>query len=595
LTRDVYKGNQLIDLPVDMNVNDVLDNIQALDFGICPKCKGTRNSFLAKNDLRHYVNTTGICGMRSSKTTLTAMLAWYQKHRLLCLPDPSRYYGQLTNQMFHFTFLALTATQAYDTLWTAFATIGEGSPWVQHYLELLRSEGKRLSQELFSFKDSFVYFAHKHLLAYYIGANIRTHRGRTRVFTAVDEISYFDCLAESFKITANGEETHHMLIKGLRTVRSAAAELRDHGYEDAPDGLNCDISSPASLNDPGMRLLKESATDETSYGWHYATWDFNPKISMSSLKSEMKDRIIFERDYGAIPPLADNPFISDENVIIKSQRQIEPANKAITWARRDHTDPVGDKSIYIETKVEIPERSLPRVITVDTGYDNNSYAVGMYSYDKVAKKINTDLIVEAMPDGDEVKGKCPVNFPLMFEKCVLPLVEGFKVIYVVYDRWQSIDAVQRLKEKKIKAEFYSLRPADFQVIKSTLLDGEVILPKAEQDLMKAKRSNLAYTDLVRNNPALHLMLQILTVREIGRKVVKPIGGTDDLFRTLALAIAYIKNVEKHNEFEQGSLSGRGQGSRANAAMRSNRSGAIKQAISTSGTVLGVRKGFTQKA
>ena len=48
---------------------------------------------------------------------------------------------------------------------------------------------------------------------------------------------------------------------------------------------------------------------------------------------------------------------------------------------------------------------------------------------------------------------------------------------------------------------------------------------------------------VEGKPVLGLILQMLTVRQVGRRIAKPMNGDDDMFRALALGMSQIARPE----------------------------------------------------
>jgi hypothetical protein len=171
-----------------------------------------------------------------------------------------------------------------------------------------------------------------------------------------------------------------------------------------------------------------------------------------------------------------------------------------------------------------------------------------------------------------------VNFPLMYEQVLQRLFQHFWVCLVLYDRWQSVDQMQRIrKEHKIESVQYSLKWADFQMVRARVLDSTLALPKLEVPIA------------VTNNPVTHLALQILTVREGGRKVIKPLNGTDDLFRCLCLGITFMLDPKYTPRFERHG-SALGGSRRVNAVIRTSRdSGERLHHVPTG---VGVRKSFS---
>jgi hypothetical protein len=139
----------------------------------------------------------------------------------------------------------------------------------------------------------------------------------------------------------------------------------------------------------------------------------------------------------------------------------------------------------------------------------------------------------------------------MFEHAILPLVQSYRIIMAVYDRWNSIEMVQRLRQDhRVEAYQYSLKWADFLMIRARVLDSSLRIPRPELSIEAVRRSTQAFDSLVRTIPVTHLALQTLTVREVGRKVIKPLNGTDDLFRCLCLAVKFILDPAHTKKFER---------------------------------------------
>jgi len=407
--------------------------------------------------------------------------------------------------------------------------------------------------------------------------------------TSIDELGWFDVQAESgggARIRMNAVEAHEALIKSLRTVRSASRRLRSQGVV-APDGLNCDVSSPSSINDAIMRGLRDANSDPTIYAFHYATWEMNPDVPLDSLRDEMRNKLAFERDYGAVPPLGANQFIDAQNAVEKCCTDV-PQRRFATWTREQHTDEYGESSVYLRVTPSVRDQTCPRILTVDTGLSNNSFAVSVWHYDRESRNPVCDIALECAPD--KQKGaQIPVNFPLMFEHAIMPLVQNYRIIMAVYDRWNSIEMVQRLRqEHRVESYQYSLKWADFLTVRARILDSSLRLPHPEMGIEEVRRSTQPFDQLVRAIPVTHLVLQTLTVREVGRKVIKPLNGTDDLFRCLCLAVKFMLDPAHTKKFERYSSSLHEQ-HQAVGVVRSNRAPTHR-----SGVTVGARRSFTPR-
>jgi len=543
----------------------------------------------------HLYVANGVVGHNSSKTVIAGgLIATYQLVRYLQLPSPSKHFNLMANQMLHGTFTAVTAGQAYDTLWEAFKARVDNAPWFAHYHDFLKSEAGRLGKdELFDVKDTYLWYGHKQLSFSYCGPDIRTIRGRTRIFTSIDEVAWYDVKAEGSSraggIRLNAEETSQALLNSLRTIRAAAMKLRQQGHCDPPDGINADVSSPSSINDFIMRSLRTANTNASTYGFHYATWEMNPNVPIESLRDQMHNPQNFERDYGAVPPLGANQFISSISSVEKCETE-RPQTQFVTWQQERFIDDFGTQTTYLSVRPSARDKSRPRVITIDTGLTNNSFAILVMSYDRDNRRPVVDVALECMPeraDGDVV----PVNFPLMYEQVLERIIQSFWVCLVVCDRWQSVDQMQRIrKEHKIETVQYCLKWADFQMVRSRILDSSLSLPRFEVPLADVRKDNRPFEQVVTNNPVTHLALQILTVREGGRKVIKPLNGTDDLFRCLCLGITFMLDPKYTPRFERygGAMTA---GRRIPGTVRLSRSAQVDRPRLDGATGVGVHKPF----
>jgi len=383
---------------------------------------------------------------------------------------------------------------------------------------------------------------------------------------SIDELSWFT--GDSGSVRSNADGTHSALTRSLRTVRSAAWELRKQGYVDIPTGIMANISSPREVADKMMCLLRESKTKKTIYGFHHSTWDFNPTIKEDdpSLREEAASEEDFERDYGAIPPLAVERFMNDDDAIMAT---IDPSRPPMFRQKLMRSTKAGKvKGNYIYAKPDILQRDtrFPRILTVDTGETRNSFTACLshVEFTDLTPKMVVDGLVEVEPQSGT-----SVSFPKMFDNMLLELIREFNVYFVVYDRWQSTDQVHRLddeetfnhlprrekviidKPKKknprlreymnqgqIQVDRFSLKYSHFtEIIRPRIYSGAVRVPTLEKKL-DLDSLVTSFEEVAKKAPIMSLILQMLRVREVGQKVVKPLSGNDDLFRALALGVVY---------------------------------------------------------
>ena len=528
------------------SINEMQDRITWLEDGVCPKCKTLRNYWYKEinpnTGLPYFQgkNEVHLCiGQRSGKSATTAMIASYVLHRYIQLPDPAQYFNQLPNQKLDMAFVALTAKNAQENLWEHFRSKLD-SPWFNYYFEWANDIKKKTGNTLIVNNTTFLKINHKHLHCGFYPADYKTLRGPTRFFEAIDELGWFDNSLESKKIKMNASETRTSLTNSLTTLRTASILKKQRGNHNVVDAFEVNISSPSSANDPIMRLVKGAHKKSTAFSFHLATWEMNPQLPQDILRSQQDvDKIKdFDRDFGAIPPLADSPFIKDKELVMAMF-----GDHSQTVIVKNHKEKVSNKVGFkwIELQDIKLDSKVPRIVTVDPGYSNNAFGVSLSHVEKT--KLIVDWCFEIKPHTED-KVLFKVNFPKFFDLFLMPLVKQLNIVGVIYDRWNSQDQIQRLIDEGINALQYSLVYKDFdKTIKSFILSKLVVLPACEMKFEKLEPATALLEEIVIGKPVLNMALQILTVRDLGKKIVKPENGDDDIFRTLALAIWFVSTKE----------------------------------------------------
>ena len=473
-------------------------------------------------------------GLITHNSKLVACASSYQTNRWLGQHDPLGFYGLPRMEVILGTFSALSAEQAEENLWMPFKGLVDNSPWFKKYHDFLRSEEKRLSIPLCDIKDTYIFYPHKRLLISFTGSDDRKKRGRTRLFGAIDEIAYLNSeVGTSKKKVMDADKNYAALNNSLSTLRQKALIKLAEGHFDTQMPVMYNASSPYNVQDKIMRLTKSAVDNPYAVVIYRATWDANPDYSEKTCRAINPGLSIveFERDFGAIPPFSDSPYIGDARVLEKLCIPADKFNQIIQCNREIHTDMLGDRYLFLSAKVNRIDKSTPRLLSLDNGYNQNAFGAAIFGYDSVQKKPVLQFLVSLYP---EPQSNLAIHFPSMFENFILPIIKGLNIRNVVYDRWQSLDQIQRLRDMKVNAEAHSLSfEKDMLPFKQQLLSGNMLLPPLEISIQAVKDS---VNPLVETNgrPVANLIWQALTVRQVGRKVLKPLEGDDDLFRAFVL-------------------------------------------------------------
>ena len=579
-------------IPVADSIETVMSNVALLEFGKCPHCAFTKGMGRATKAYTDPNELVAVVGQRSGKSALAAMTTSYLIHRNLMLPLPWKEYGLVSGQMLDFTFVATKKEQSEKTLWATFKGMFEGSPWFKAYKEVSDIEGRKAGMPVtVKSLETYMLFGHKRLLIYFAANDPTGLRGSTRFGFAIDELSWFG--SKEGGIRANGPETYAALNNACMTLRlSLAKELKRNPECNWPSTLGLNVSSPRSMDDPLMVLYRDSAKSKRAVRRHWATWEAHPEMTLAMLDEIGETaKPTFARDFGAQPPLADDPLVQRTEVVteafkspLATEQRYGPVirasavgyvtekdmavgvrrakflsaglNDAVDFPNTDHLKEISEKDqADLGTQKELffdivrrPLRQRMHIMGVDLGVVNNALAVVCGCLAGNGQFI-TDFALEVKP-----RDQHSVNIADVYEKLIVELVERLNVVAVFYDKWSSLHQIQDLamrfgslgplNDKNARrswlhglakrnerpaflADQYSLNMADALMLISRMEQGDCLFPAMEVPFM----------DLMVNpqldatkSPFTHLALQTATVRARGNRLIKPANRDDDLFR-----------------------------------------------------------------
>ena len=348
---------------VDDTVELVLEKVQLLEYGVCPRCKATKAEMIVGNDLPLYIELAACVGQRAGKSALVSFLIAYITHVILKLHKPNEVYKVGLNNTFHISLVALTLGQAKSTLWDPVYALLANSPWFKEYHKFLDSHGGKFG-EVYKLQEMSVAYRHRSLIIGPQSPDMRKLRGMTRIAAAIDEIGWFDNNRAKVKVTLDATEIHKSLSNSLFTVRSTVKRLIRQGYSNVPTAYMLDVSSPSSVRDKIMELYKSSENSPHIYGIKLPTWEFNPNITRDDLDSAFREKPVeAERDFGANPPLSDNPFIgSFPRVELCFGRKRNPIN--IKYCRKKMRD--GELTRFAKI-ASLKQGEYPSILAIDAG------------------------------------------------------------------------------------------------------------------------------------------------------------------------------------------------------------------------------------
>lgn len=540
-------------IPKGMNSEFITDIITLLNHGVCPKCGRHKIDLIKNHNLRNYQQLVNVLGQRSGKSSSSAGgYAPYITHQYLKFPDlgsMAKSDMQASTELTG-TFVSLNFAKAIGVMWTPYKKAIEASSWFKEYFRILDDAKEKYGREFYRASTLYMTFYHKNMRFYPTGPRASTLRGDTRILAMLDELGLFplpsgDEEEDSESERANADEAHKSLMNSLATVQAIRWRLLNEGVSSAPPCVLMSVSSPYSLRDKVMRLLKLSRSEEGKkfiLGVNLPTWEVNPSMGRDSpiiaaAYAENPEKA--ERDFGANPPAVHSRYVP-----VKAYEQGVFVNGQNTHNFKYEFDQPGQ----IYGKIErVRTVKWPSIVSIDAGVTNNSFIITGLHYDFDTSKTVVSTILECMPQEERT-----VNFNLLYLHVILPLLKELNAVAMLADQWQSIDLLNRaqddmgnnpLGKPRCKTKQYSPRRKDFDAVVAMLTAGNLLLPTvSEVDkkfILDGGVENYR-TEMI-GKPVQHCLLQLSTVKDLGpsRCPGKGDGYTDDIFRAIVLGASKI--------------------------------------------------------
>jgi hypothetical protein len=527
-------------------LDEFRDRVQLLEFGICPRCKSRRSEMVAEGLLHIRYELAGLAGQRSSKSILVGMIGAYSHHCFLKMHRPAVTFGLLPNSVIMARYVALTFAQVKNNLWEPMMGYFTDTPWYNQYHACLDFYAQKHGEEIYAIKDTFIKYRHKNMLSFPSVPNKKTMRGSTSFGGGIDEVGWFNA-NKSDSVKMDADEVYTAMQNSFGTLVGAHGDLVLEGKDDIPPPIFCNVSSPASRFDKITQLYNQSQTSYYIYGFKYATWEMNPTLPRNGHFISNKfasDPEIAMRDFGAEPPMSSSAFISDINHV----RVVADPNKE-NGVRIKHKK-ITTESGRVQTS-GVPsflwtDKTVPRLMSLDAGYSNNSFACSLGHVDRATRIPRIDVMFEIVPSPGY-----PLNYTDIYLNVLKPVMLAFNVVHVISDRWQSIKLLQDMeRDLKVGYTMYSLRYADFDSFRQDTYDKKWRCPKPEMKVEAVLAAgDESYPAGFADKPLAHFVFQCITVVDHpGKSVEKGEKTTDDLFRTAVLQHYFLTSPEHVDKF-----------------------------------------------
>lgn len=507
---------------------------------VCPKCNNTLSDFIDDGIVTNYQELICVAGMRSGKSYLAACIGGYIEHVLRVFSMDGR--GSLQRKLhmpkaewLELTFGAATSAQARETVYAKYREQRNISPWINRHI----AWEKELEKQQVGVKDRWeykplencVYDGYMMVRFNSISSSSSGVAGKTRVLATIDELSR---LADS-ESKMSAQEMYRVLNQSLKTIRGATRKYTLFPYL----GLMLNVTSPMSIDDLAMRIYSQASSVPSllprTFFWKGATWNFNPELTEEDFASEFaKDPVGAQRDYGADPPAAQTPLISET---LRFWKSIDFSREPIATFKTTYLTDKTEKK-YVGVSLEDLKYNFKdsHYLFCDAGETFDSFSVvcahpAILSTSAFQDEKNYDGNNIDIPEGFQhitqltqgknpqykfVKGTEPMYHNRFFEnpanlgrmvtvidfcmrivptkdrdiwfQSIIKIVElmskKIRIVGVGFDHWQSVASMQAIRDLGIPAVKLTLKNENFMEFVSQVYNDLIsLLPPAQSDML----------------------------------------------------------------------------------------------------------------
>jgi hypothetical protein len=439
-------------------------------------------------------------GKGSGKDFVSTVACAYIVYKLLCLKDPARYFGKPSGDAIDIINVAINAQQAKNVFFKGFKTKIERSPW--------------FAGKFYAKVDSIEFDS---AITVYSGHSEReSHEGLNLILAVLDEISGF---AQETNTGNDQGKTADNIYKAFRaSVDSRFPDLGKVALLSFPrypgdfisqryDDVIMDkeiitkthkfIMNPDLPEDADGNSLEISWDEDTIINYKYPgmfavkrpTWVVNPTRKIDDFK------LAFYTDLGdAMMRFACVPTYSSDAFF----KQIEKVQGAMTLR-----NPLDNNRRFDETFIPDPDKIY--YVHADLAQKHDKCAVAIAHVDKWVniqvikdyQQVAPVVVVDAVAWW-EPKVEGPVNLSEVKQWIQNLRRLGFNLGMVSFDRWQSFDIQNELKQVGIRTETVSVAKKHYEDMAMLIYEERLAMPSI--DLLFEELTELK---IMRNNRVDH--------------------------------------------------------------------------------------------
>ena len=420
-------------------------------------------------------------GKGSGKDFVSTVACAYVVYKLLCLKDPARYYGKPSGDAIDIINVAINAQQAKNVFFKGFKTKIEKSPW--------------FAGKFYSKADSIEF---DHSITVYSGHSEReSHEGLNLLMAVLDEISGF---AQEVGTGNEQGKTADNIYKAFRaSVDSRFPDLGKVALLSFPrypgdfisqryDDVILDkevitkthkfVMNPDLPEDMEGNSLEITWDEDTILNYKYPgmfaikrpTWVVNPTRKIDDFKlafyTDMGDAM---QRFACVPTYSSDAFF----------KQIDKVSACMSLR-----NPLDSNRRFDETFVPDPDKVY--FVHADLAQRHDKCAVAIAHVDKWVniqvikdyQQVAPIVVVDAVAWW-EPKIEGPVNLSEVKQWIQNLRRLGFNIGMVSFDRWQSFDIQNELKQVGMRTETVSVAKKHYEDMAMLVYEERLAMPSID--------------------------------------------------------------------------------------------------------------------
>jgi hypothetical protein len=417
-------------------------------------------------------------GKGSGKDFTSTVACAYIVYKLLCLKDPARYFGKPSGDAIDIINVAINAQQAKNVFFKGFKSKIERSPW--------------FAGKFYAKADSIEF---DHAITVYSGHSEReSHEGLNLLLAVLDEISGF-----ASEVTTGNDQgkTADNIYKAFRaSVDSRFPDLGKVALLSFPrypgdfisqryDAVIAEkdvitkthrfVMNPELPEDQEGNYLDIEWDEDTIISYKYPgmfalkrpTWVVNPTRKIDDFKlaffTDMGDAM---QRFACVPTFSSDRFFKQEDKIREAMSIRNPLDSHRRFEESFKPDP--NKIYYVHADLaQKHDKCAVAIAHVDKWVNLQI----LKDYNQVAPIVVVDAVAWWEP---KVEG--PVNLSEVKQWIQNLRRLGFNIGMVSFDRWQSFDIQNELKQVGMRTDTVSVAKKHYEDMAMLVYEDRLVMP-----------------------------------------------------------------------------------------------------------------------